>query len=183
MKSFTVVGLGLIAFMTGAVLAPHLVSENSAGAAGRRTGGSFFRAQVDGDYSDRPTGKVAFGAIGLPGEAGATFTITLGAEGSAGAIVFTRLDGVAPRPGRYPIGNSAALDRAGGFRALYVAGSASRPRGVFHGEAGTIEITSAARDHVSGHFELTARGFLAEFSDDEHRRVTVSGAFTSRLTP
>ena len=75
------------------------------------------------------------------------------------------------------------MDRVGGFRALYLAGSAMRPEGVFHADAGTIEITSATEGRVSGHFELTATGFLAGSPEDESRQVTVRGSFDSQLVP
>ena len=108
MKSTTVIGLGLLAFVTGAALAPGLASEN-------RTSQSHFWADVQGAYTATPTGKVAFGTVGKPGEPGASFTITLGAKDAGGAIVFTRLDGVTPAPGRYPVGRR---DGAGSGRRI-----------------------------------------------------------------
>ena len=176
MKSTTVIGLGLLAFVTGAGLAPGLASEN-------RTNKSHFWADVQGAYTATPTGKVAFGTVGKPGEPGASFTITLGAKDAGGAIVFTRLDGVTPAPGRYPVGNATALDQVGGFRALYIAGSATRPEGVFQADAGTIEITSISGSGVKGLFELTATGFLAGSPEDESRQVTLRGSFDSHLVP
>ena len=176
MKSATVVGLGLLAFVAGAALAPALASEN-------RPDKSHFWASVEGAYSANPNGKVAFGPVGKPGEPGSSFTITLGAKNVGGAIVFTRLDGITPAPGRYPVGNAPALDRIGGFRALYIAGSAAHPEGVFHADGGMIEITSATAGRVSGRFELTATGFLADSPEDESRQVTLRGAFNTQLVP
>jgi len=176
MKYATVVGIGFLAFVTGAALAPVVASED-------RLDKSHFWADVQGAYTATSTGKVAFGPVGRPGEPGASFTITLGAKDAEGAIVFTRLDGVIPGRGRYPVGNTVAMDRVGGFRALYLAGRAMRPEGVFHADAGTIEITSATDGRVSGHFELTATGFLAGSPEDESRQVTVRGSFDSQLVP
>jgi hypothetical protein len=176
MRSATVFGLGLLAFVTGAALAPVLASED-------RSDRSHFWMDVEGAHRATATGRVAYGAVGRPGEPGASFTITLGASDAEGAVVFTRLDGVTPAPGRYPIGDTDVVDRVGGFRALYLAGSAVRPEGVFHGDAGTIEITSAVGGRISGHFELTASGFLADSPEDESRPVTVRGSFDSQLLP
>jgi hypothetical protein len=176
MKSATVLGLGLMAFLTGAALAPVLASED-------RTDRSHFWMDVEGAHRATSTGSVAYGPVGRPGEPGASFTITLGARDSEGAVVFTRLDGAAPEPGRYPIGGTGAIDRVGGFRALYLAGSATHPEGVFHANGGMIEITSATEGRISGHFELTGTGFLADSPEDESRQVTVRGSFDSQPLP
>jgi hypothetical protein len=176
MKSTTVIGLGLLAFVTGAALAPVLASED-------RTDRSHFWMDVEGAHRATSTGNVAYGPVGRPGEPGGSFTITLGARDAEGAVVFTRLDGVTPAPGRYPIGDTGASDRVGGFRALYLAGSATQPEGVFHADGGMIEITSATDGRISGHFELTATGFLADSPEDESRQVTVRGSFDSQLLP
>jgi hypothetical protein len=176
MRSVTVLSLGLLAFVTGASLAPVLASEG-------RSDRSHFWMDVEGAHPATVTGRVAYGVVGHPGEPGASFTITLGASDAEGAVVFTRLDGVTPAPGRYPIGDTDVVDRVGGFRALYLAGSATRPEGVFHADAGTIEITSAGAGRVSGHFELTATGFLSESPEDESRQVIVRGSFDSQLLP
>jgi hypothetical protein len=176
MKSATVFGLGILAFVTGAGLAPALASES-------RTDKSHFWMDVEGAHRATSTGRVAYGPVGRPGEPGASFTITLGATDAEGAVVLTRLDGITPAPGRYPVGDTDAVDRVGGFRALYLAGSATRPEGVFHANGGMVEITSATAGRISGHFELTATGFLADSPEDESRHVTVRGSFDSQLLP
>jgi hypothetical protein len=61
---------------------------------------------------------------------------------------------------------------------LYLAGSATRPAGVFRAHAGTVEITTGTMERVSGRFELSATGFLADRPDDESREVSITGAFT-----
>jgi hypothetical protein len=176
MKSATVLGLGLLAFVSGAALAPALLSED-------RTDRSHFWMDVQGAHRATATGRVAYGPVGRPGEAGASFTITLGAQDGEGAVVFTRLDGATPEPGRYAIANTDATDRVGGWHALYLAGSATKPEGVFQADAGMLEITSATEGRISGHFELTGTGFLADSPEDESRHVTVRGSFDSQLLP
>jgi hypothetical protein len=176
MKPSNVVGLGVLAFGVGAALAPAVSPALG------RAGASHFQASVSGSDSVSLTGRVAFGAAGRPGEPGSSYTITLGSDGGAGAIVFSRPDGATPGIGRHPIGEATVPDADGGFQALYIAGSAVDPRGVFRADSGTLQITSAADDRLSGQFELHATGFLSSSPDDETRRVAVSGAFTARRT-
>ena len=175
MTSPIVPALGLILFSAGAALLPAALGGQRDASSASRSG---FSAEVRGAYAGRHNGRVSFGPVGQPGEPGASYTITLGADDADGAIVFTRLGGVRPAPGRYPIGESAALDSAGGIRVLYLAGSATRPAGVFRAHAGTLEITDVGPDRLSGRFELSASGFLADRPDDESRAVTLTGAFT-----
>jgi hypothetical protein len=179
MKPTAVLALGVLAFAVGAALAPTALPGPARAAESGASAGSFFQATVTGADSGRATGRVAFGALGLPGEPGSSFTITLGADNARGAIVLTRRDGAAPVAGRYPIGEATALAAAGGFQAIYIAGAATDPRGVFRAESGTLHITSQAGDRMTGHFEMHAVGFLADEPDDETRRVTLSGAFTA----
>jgi hypothetical protein len=72
------------------------------------------------------SGEVAFGIIGDTATGVAAFTITLDAEGSAGAILFSSLEGKMPAPGRYEV-TDGAVAGATGFRASYIAGSTERP--------------------------------------------------------
>jgi hypothetical protein len=162
MKSPILLALGLVTLSAGATLAPP----------------HGFIADVRGAHEARLGGRVSLGPVGRPGEPGASYTITLGADAAEGAIVLTRVGAAAPAPGLYPIGESAALDSAGGFRVLYLAGTATRPAGVFRADAGTLEITEGAAGRVSGRFELSATGFLAEHPDDESRQVHITGAFS-----
>jgi hypothetical protein len=177
MKSVAVLGLGVIALTTGAFIS---ASE----AAGRGTTmtslvrGSYFEAAVDGAVTARPAGEVAFGIVGDSASGVAAFTITLGATGSSGAVLFTSLQGKAPAPGRYEVTDDAM---AGGtaFRASYVAGSAERPAGLFRAHRGVLEITASSPEHISGHFSFTGAGFLVSEPSNEGAEVQVSGAFTS----
>lgn len=177
MKSSIVLGLGLAAFTIGAASAPTPAAVQPEGGANVRPLRSRFTADARGTVNAQHTGRVALGPAGRQGEPGASYTITLGADGAAGAIVFTRLAGARPEPGRYPIGESAALDSAGGFRVLYLAGDATRPEGIFRAETGTLDITAGGPGRVSGSFEFVASGFVADRPADESGRVRVTGVF------
>ena len=123
------------------------------------------------------------GPVGRPGQPGAAYTISLGAAGGTGAIVLTRLGGGPPGPGRYPVGESAALDTAGGFRVLYLAGSATRPEGVFRAESGTVEIAAEGPGEVRGSVDVAATGFVADDPDDESRGITITAGFGHPRVP
>jgi hypothetical protein len=168
MKSVTGLGIGL-ALTVGAFL--------TAGASIQRP--SYFEATVVGGLSARPAGDVAFGTVGDAESGVGAFTITLGGADSSGAILFTRLDALPPAPGRYTLSDTTTA----GFRAMYVAGGAERPTGMFRAEHGTLEITASSADHLSGHFSFTAAGFLASHPSDEGSQVKIDGAFMSTRTP
>ena len=176
MKAVAVLGSGVIALATGAFI--------SAGAAGSGTlnsllaRGSYFEAAVEGAVIARPSGEVAFGIVGDSAAGMAAFTITLGGEGSTGAILLTSLEGRMPAPGRYEV-TDGALASATGFRGSYIAGSADRPSGLFRAKRGTLEITASSAGHLSGQFSFTGAGFLVLDPSDESSEVTVSGAFTA----
>jgi len=177
MKSVAVLGLGVIALTTGAFISAG-AAAGSGTAIASLARGSYFEAAVAGAVKARPSGEVAFGIVGDSASGVAAFSITLDAEGSAGAILFTSLDGRMPAPGRYEVADGAAA-AASGFRASYIAGSAERPSGLFRAERGTLEITASSAGHISGHFSFTGSGFMASDPSDESARVTVSGAFTA----
>jgi hypothetical protein len=174
MKSVAVLGLGVIALTTGAFI-------TASAAAGHDTTvlalarGSYFDAVVGGAVRARPAGEVAFGVVGDSASGVAAFTITLGAEGSSGAILFTSLDGRTPAPGRYPLNG----DGEAGFRASYVAGSAEQPTGLFRADGGVLEITASGPDYISGRFRFSGTGFMSADPAAEDSHVTVRGAFTS----
>jgi hypothetical protein len=171
MKSVAVLGTGIIALTAGAFI--------TAGAAATLKQASYFEASVQGGMSARPAGDVAFGVVGDSGSGVSAFTITLGGEDSSGAILFTSLDGRMPAPGRYEVSDTAGI----GFRAMYVAGSAERPTGLFRAKRGILEITASSPEHISGHFSFTGAGFLAIDPSDEGSEVKVSGAFISTQAP
>jgi hypothetical protein len=177
MKSVAVLGFGVIALTTGAFI-------SAGAAAGSRTAlfslarGSYFEATVEGAVSAKPSGEVAFGIIGDSASGVAAFTITLETEGPAGAILFTRLEGKMPSPGRYVV-TDRDVAGATGFRASYIAGGPERPSGLFPAERGILEITASSAGHISGRFSFTGADFRASGPPDESSEVTVSGTFSS----
>ncbi|HUQ14935.1 MAG TPA: hypothetical protein VM094_02685 [Gemmatimonadales bacterium] len=177
MKSVAVLGFGVIALTTGAFISAGAV-PGSVTAISSLARGSYFEAAVEGAVSARPSGEVAFGIVGDSATGVAAFTITLGAESPAGAILFSSLEGRMPAPGRYQV-TDGAVAGATGFRASYIAGSAEHPSGLFRAERGILEITASSAGHISGQFSFTGAGFLASDPTDDSSAVTVSGAFTS----
>jgi hypothetical protein len=169
MKSVAVLGIGVIALTAGAFI--------SAGASMRRA--SYFEAAIEGGMSARPAGEVAFGVVGDSASGVSAFSITLDGKDSSGAILFTSLEGRMPVPGRYELSDTAGT----GFRAMYVAGSAERPTGLFRAERGVLEITASSAEHISGHFSFTGAGFMASDPSDEGSEVKVTGAFMSTGDP
>ena len=134
-----------------------------------------FRAEIVGEVSARPSGTARFGVSGGAEGAPAVFTISLGTDGEEGSILFTRRSGARLVPGTYRISDRA--DGADDIRALVMAGSATRPIGVFQGTAGSLVVTSVGELEIRGTFRIDASGFLAAEPGREDRTVQVSGAF------
>jgi hypothetical protein len=174
MKSVSALGVGVIALTAGAFITAGAAAGRGDGLAIMKAG-SYFEASVDGGMHARPAGDVAFGVVGDSASGVAAFTISLGGQDSSGAILFTRLDSRIPEPGRYQLSDTAST----GFRAMYVGGSAERPTGLFRAKRGTLEITAASAEHISGHFSFTGAGFLASDPADDGSEVKVGGAFMS----
>jgi hypothetical protein len=174
MKSVSVLGIGVIALTAGLFITVGAAAGKRVGVAVMKPS-SYFEASVAGGMSARPAGDVAFGVLGDSASGVAAFSISLGGGDSSGAILFTSLDGRMPTPGRYQLSDTASS----GFRAMYVAGSAERPSGLFRAERGTLEITASSAEHLSGHFSFTGAGFLASDPTDEGSEVAINGAFVS----
>jgi hypothetical protein len=169
MRSAMFLGLGAWAFTWGAVLI------NGTPARANLPGG-VFAATVSGAVEARPRGDAVFGLVQQPG-APAAFSITLTSPGSEGAVVLTGRSGERPLPGRtYRI---TEIGEGGAFQALYLAGSAEWPMGVFHATNGTLEVLAAGPDRIEARFRLDARGFLATEPEQENRRIAVTGWFTA----
>ena len=164
MKSVPALGIGVIALTAGAFITAGAAaggkteSRHDAVFVLRGLGGGRDECQAGRRCGVRGRGRQASGV--------AAFSISLGGQGSSGAILFTSLDGRMPAPGRYELSDSANT----GFRALYVAGSAEHPTGLFRAERGTLEITASGRDHISGHFCFTGAGFQATIQRTRARR-------------
>ena len=178
MKSVAMLGTGILALTAGAFITAGAAAGSGNGLAPLAQA-SYFEASVQGGISARPAGDVTFGVVGDSGSEISAFTITLGGEDSSGAILFTSLDGRMPAPGRYEVSDTAG----NGFRAMYVAGSAERPTGLFRAKRGALEITASSPEHISGHFSFTGAGFLASDPSDEGSEVKVTGAFMSNQAP
>jgi hypothetical protein len=108
--------------------------------------------------------------------------ISLGSTGGNGALFLYTTGDELPKKGRYPVIMTRDHEIDGGgrwFHACFMAGTAEHPLGVFHSESGWVTITDVHAGRISGEFEVRARGFLANDSDDEDRWVTVRGTFTA----
>ena len=169
MRSAMFLGLGAWVFTWGTVL----INGTPAGA---NLPGGVFAATVSGAVEAQPRGEAAFGMVAQP-DAPATFSVTLTSPGIGGTMVLTG------RPGEWPLpGRSYRINEIGEpqtFQALYVAGSAERPAGVFRATTGTLEVLAAGPGRFEARFRLDARGFLASSPEDESRTVAVTGWFTA----
>ena len=169
MRSTLLVGFGAWAFTWGAVLVNGVPAR-------AHVPGGVFAATVTGAVEARPRGEAVFGAVDQDRGA-ATFSITLASPAQDGAVVFTARGGERPRPGRsYRISGNGA---PGTFSALYVAGSAEHPAGVFRATNGSLEILGADAGMIEARFRMHARGFLANEPENEQRTVALTGWFNA----
>jgi hypothetical protein len=137
---------------------------------------SSFLAELHGDLHASPRGTERFGTV--EGGPGATmFSLSLGADGADGSVLFTRTNGGRLTPGTYAV--SGRDDGTDEIRALVMTGSATRPTGVFRGHAGYLIVTSATDNVIRGRFEVAATGFLASDPADESRPMKATGMFTA----
>ena len=172
MKTMTALGLSSLIVLTLAAFTgaarptiPPPPSESS----------SFF-AELHGDLRASPRGTARFGTVeGGPGAT--TFSLSLGADGADGSVLFTRTNGGRLTPGTYAV--SGRDDGTDEIRALVMTGSATRPTGVFRGHAGYLIVTSATDNVIRGRFEVAATGFLASDPADESRPMKATGMFTA----
>lgn len=102
-----------IAVATGSFLLLTAFAANLRPAAGERPA---FTAEIAGDIAARPSGAARFGVTGGTGDVPAVFTISLGADGKHGSVLFTRQSGARLSPGTYTI--SARDDGSDDLRAL-----------------------------------------------------------------
>jgi hypothetical protein len=138
---------------------------------------SAFLGEVHGAMTATPRGDATFGTVaGVDGRAGA-FSLSLGARGQDGAVLFSRASGARLSIGRYPV--SARDDGADDVRGLVVTGSPTRPTGVFQARSGELVIISVSDSTIRGFFRVEATGFLASEPDREDRTVTAAGTFVA----
>ena len=143
-------------------------SSSTSSFAGIVTGG--LRAEMHGDAT--------FGLVNGRGMAPSVFTLSLGANGADGSILFTRTNGMRLVPGTYTItGEDNGPD---GLRVLVMTGSAEHPTGVFRGQTGTLTVTSVTDNVIRGNYRVRATGFVASDPADEDRQIVASGGFTAR---
>jgi hypothetical protein len=137
---------------------------------------SSFLAELHGDLHASPRGTARFGAVDSRG-APTMFTLSLGADGADGSVLFTRTNGGHLTPGTYAV--SGRDDGSDEIRALVMTGSATRPTGVFRGHSGYLIVTSATDNVIRGRFQVAATGFLASDPADESRPMKATGMFTA----
>jgi hypothetical protein len=140
------------------------------GAAVERPG---FEAEVRGAIETTLRGTSAFAPSGL----------TLSAGDTNGTLVFAASDGAGLTSGSYDVGPTSSNPGSAPFvNALFIAGTPSRPMGVFRGSAGALTITTATKQRLAGRFELDAVGVLADADavrtgSTDSVAVRVSGSF------
>jgi hypothetical protein len=143
---------------------------------------STFTLASTGAVAVRAAGPEAhYGVVPDAVRGGPILLLSLGDDSTAGAVHLSVSGERPPAPGRYPIRSSwegPSGDTA--FHAAFMAGTARRPRGWFHGESGSVTITEASRGRMSGVFELRARGFTDAEGAEEDEWVTVRGTFEAR---
>jgi hypothetical protein len=108
--------------------------------------------------------------------------LTLSAEdssGNGGTLVFAASDGAGLASGSYGVNPGSNTPFV---NALYIAGTPSRPIGVFRGSAGALTVTTATEQRIAGRFELEAVGVLAggdptRTNPTDSAAVRVSGSF------
>jgi hypothetical protein len=135
-----------------------------------------FSAVLTGDVRTTVSGVATFGRISGGPTAPDVFTVTLGADTSDGAVLFTQSTGGGLSVGSYRISD---VGFPGEIQALVMLGSSDRPKGVFRASTGILTITSASEHTLTGVFSLHADGFLARAPDRDDQEVSVSGSFTA----
>jgi len=164
-----------VSFGLGSVLLLLTAAFTPIGPAGEEH--SAFLGEVHGAMTATPRGDATFGSVpavdGRPG----TFSLSLGARGDEGAVLFSRATGARLSIGTYRV---SANDEVGDdIRALVVTGSPTRPTGVFQAQSGELVITSVSDSTIRGFFRLEAAGFLATDPEREDRTVSAAGTFAA----
>jgi hypothetical protein len=137
-----------------------------------------FEAEVRGAVETTMRGTSAFSPNALTLSAGESRG---GATG--GTLVFAASDGTGLTVGSYDVGPTSSNPGTSPFvNTLFIAGTPSRPIGVFRGSAGALTVTSATKQRIAGRFELDAVGVLAggaatRAESADSVAVRVSGSF------
>lgn len=139
-----------------------------------------FAFSARGGVTIAASGEARFGMVEATSDMPRFFSLTLGTAGEEGTIVFSHLAPAVPLAGKYTIRPWDARGDGRSFHAVFIAGTAANPQGVFHAESGSITIRSTRPDAIEGTFTLKAQGFLSGNPDNESVRVTVHGTFVAR---
>lgn len=141
-----------------------------------------FTLHSTGAVDLRATGQEArFGMVPDAVRGRPILVVSLGATGASGAVQLTTLADRPLAPGRYPVRSSWSELPADAvaFHVAFMPGSVEQPLGWYHGETGTVTISEAGPERMTGTFEVEARGFSAADPLDEERWVTVRGSFAA----
>jgi hypothetical protein len=168
MKTGMVLGLGplLLASLTAFSLSGRPATARAA-----------FTGMITGDITAQPSGDARFGVVDGDGVSPRVFTLSLGANGTRGSVLFTRKSGTRLSLGTYKVSGDDI--ESSDIRALVMTGSATHPTGVFQAQSGELVITSASDRTISGSFRIEATGFLASSPEVEGRPIRASGTFTA----
>jgi len=173
MKTTTALGLSCLIVLT---LAAFTANERPAPLRPLAEPSSYL-AEIHGDLHVSTRGEARFGLVEARDGSPAVFTLSLGANGSDGSVLFTRTNGTRFAPGTYSIGGRDS--GADEILALIMTGSATRPTGVFRGKSGYLIITSSSDSVLRGRFQVDGTGFLASDPGDETRPMRATGMFTA----
>jgi hypothetical protein len=141
------------------------------------TSTSSFAGVVTGRLHTEMHGDATFGVVDGRGAAPSVFTLSLGATGTEGSILFTRAGGARLAPGTYAV--TGRDDGSDDLRVLVMTGTARHPTGVFRGREGTLTVTSVTDNVLRGSYRVKATGFVASDPADEQRQIVASGGFTA----
>ena len=173
MKTTTALGLSCMIVLT---LAAFTAKERSAPLQPLSEPSSYL-AEIHGDLHVSTRGEAKFGLVEGRDGTPSVFTLSLGANGSNGSVLFTRTNGARLVPGTYSIGGRD--DGSDEIMALVMTGTASRPTGVFRGKSGYLIVTSASDNVIRGRFQVEGIGFLASNPEHESRLTKATGMFTA----
>jgi hypothetical protein len=135
-----------------------------------------FHAIVNGAVNTTISGDARFGTVRGGDNVPSSFTVSLGAYGENGSILFTSWAPNRLEAGHYRV-TDAMSDEA--LQGLVVTGSAQQPTGSFRVHKGTLVITRSSEYRIDGTYDLEGVGFTADAPDQEGRIIHVSGSFTA----
>ena len=141
---------------------------------------SSFVGRVGGAVTMSLSGSAVFGVTDGDRQQAPVFSLSLGAYGERGSVVFSHEVGSRPAVGSYAVSEFGAPGSRDDFHALVVLGSAEQPVGVFRAQRGRVVIRRSSAGQLTGEYEIHAVGFLAADPDSEDRTITVRGSFVAQ---